>query len=154
MNDAPVRVAAVRRVAAAADASGSDLIAAEEPLLIEIEHGPREARRRTNAGVILRTPGRDEDLAAGLLFAEGYVGASSDIENFDSQRPGRLVIVLAPEVDVDERIARRVLIRSSACGVCGRDAIDDLTAAGASTLPQGPRVPASKAANSSARPKT
>lgn len=143
MNDASVRVAAVRRVAAAADAPDSDLIAAEEPLLIEIQHGPRGARRFTNAGVILRTPGRDEDLAAGLLFAEGCVRTASDIEHFDSQVPGRLRIVLAPQVDVDDRLARRVLIRSSACGVCGRDAVDDMTAAGASMLPQGPHVPSS-----------
>lgn len=142
MNHTPVRVAAVRRVAASARASDSDLVAAEEPLLIEIEHGPREARRRLNAGVVLRTPGRDEDLAAGLLFAEGYVSETTDIESFTSQEAGHLRVELAPGVALDDRLARRVLIRSTACGICGRDAIDDLVRTGVSILSTGPVVTA------------
>lgn len=142
MNHTPVRVAAVRRVAASAHASDSDLVAAEEPLLIEIAHGPREARRRLNAGVVLRTPGRDEDLAAGLLFAEGYVSETADIESFASQASGHLRVELAPGVELDDRLARRVLIRSTACGVCGRDAIDDLVRAGVPVLDGGPGVTA------------
>jgi len=142
VNHTPVRVAAVRRVAASADATDSDLVAAEEPLLIEIAHGPRDARRRTNAGVVLRTPGRDEDLAAGLLFAEGFVSGTADIESFASQGSGHLRVELAPGVELDDRLARRVLIRSSACGVCGRDTIDDLVRTGVAALAEGPSVSA------------
>lgn len=143
MNDAPVRVAAVRRIAPPDDGPDSDLVAAEEPLLVEVEHGPRGARRRINAGVLLRTPGRDEDLAAGLLFAEGCVSVPSDLDSFEAVAPGHLRVGLSPHVSADDRLARRVLIRSSACGVCGRDAIDDLVSAGASPLDSMVRIPAS-----------
>ncbi|HEX6324589.1 MAG TPA: formate dehydrogenase accessory sulfurtransferase FdhD [Vicinamibacterales bacterium] len=143
MNDSPVRVAAVRRVGAPqapADAD-ADLVAVEEPLQLELEHGPRAARSRLNVGVVLRTPGRDEDLAAGLLFAEGFVGSARDIERMERPAAGHLSVSLAPEVVLDERLARRVLVRSSACGVCGRDAVDDLAGAGVAALPPGPAVP-------------
>lgn len=142
MNQTPVRVAAVRRVAGSADATDSDLVAAEEPLLLEIAYGPRDGRRRMNAGVVLRTPGRDEDLAAGLLFAEGFVSEPADIESFASPASGHLRVELAPGVELDGRLARRVLIRSSACGVCGRDAIDDLVRSGVPVLAGGPSVSA------------
>jgi len=142
VNDSPVRVAVVRRVGAPpapADAD-ADLVAVEEPLQLELEHGPRAARARVNAGVVLRTPGRDEDLAAGLLFAEGFLTSARDIERIERPAAGHLRVSLGPDVEVNERLARRVLVRSSACGVCGRDAIDDLSAAGAAALPPGPPV--------------
>ena len=137
-----MRVAAVRRVGAPpapADAD-ADLVAVEEPLQLELEHGPRSARAFVNAGVVLRTPGRDEDLAVGLLFAEGFLASARDVERIERPAAGHLRVSLAPDVEVNERLARRVLVRSSACGVCGRDAIDDLSDAGAAGLPPGPAV--------------
>jgi FdhD protein len=142
VNDSPVRVAAVRRVGAPpapADAD-ADLVAVEEPLQLELEHGPRSARAFVNAGVVLRTPGRDEDLAVGLLFAEGFLASARDVERIERPAAGHLRVSLAPDVEVNERLARRVLVRSSACGVCGRDAIDDLSAAGAAGLQPGPAI--------------
>ncbi len=124
-------------------ASDSDLIAAEEPLLLEIEHGPEAARVRTNLGVLLRTPGRDEDLAAGLLFAEGFVTGPADIVRFEHPAAGQLVAALSAGVPIEDRLARRVLLRTSACGMCGREAIDDLLGIGAARAEAGPEVTAS-----------
>lgn len=118
----------------------SDLVAVEEPLLLEIEHGPHHARTRVNAGVLLRTPGADEDLAAGLLFSEGFLTSADDIEAMVVPSPGHFRLSLRPEAIIDERLARRVLVRSSACGLCGRDAIDDLALAGARAVPSGPAM--------------
>lgn len=145
MSDSPVRVAAVRRIGAcpAPAAADSDLVAVEEPLQLEIEHGARGTRVRVNAGVVLRTPGRDEHLATGLLFAEGFIAGAHEIERFESPAPGHLRIHLSPAATVDDRLARRVLVRSSACGLCGRDAIDDLRGAGIAALSEGPQVLAS-----------
>lgn len=137
-------MAAVRRIGVSPRGAGADadLVAAEEPLRLEIEHGPLDARRRLNAGVILRTPGRDADLAAGLLFAEGFISAPRDIDAVDTPQPGLLRVRLAPRVELDGPASRRVLIRSSACGVCGRDAIDDLVSSGAASVREGPAIPA------------
>ena len=141
MTDAGVRVAALRRVGAhAASSSDSDLVAVEEPLQIEIEHGRHDARQLLNAGVVLRTPGRDEDLAAGLLFAEGFIRGAADIERVAAVASGHLRISLQPDIALDERLVRRVLVRSGACGLCGRDAIDDLAGLVSRTPPAGVRV--------------
>jgi FdhD protein len=133
VKDAAVRIAPMRRVGTAATvpSTDSDLLAVEEPLQLEIEHGVRDARTRLNAGVVLRTPGRDEDLAAGLLFAEGFIRGADAIVGFETVSPGHLRISLQPDIELDERLARRVLVRSGACGLCGRDAIDDLAGLGA-----------------------
>jgi FdhD protein len=139
--NSPVRVAAVRRVGPhdIPSATDSDLVAVEEPLQLEIVHGT--TREPLNAGVVLRTPGRDEDLAAGLLFAEGFIRTGAAVDRFEVVSSGHLRIWLQPDIRVDERLARRVLVRSSACGLCGRDAIDDLASLGARSAEGGPPVP-------------
>jgi FdhD protein len=141
VSDSPVRLAAVRRVGPhdAPSATDSDLVAVEEPLQLEIVHGA--TREPLNAGVVLRTPGRDEDLAAGLLFAEGFIRTGAAVESFEVVSSGHLRIWLQPDIRVDERLARRVLVRSSACGLCGRDAIDDLASLGARSAEGGAPVP-------------
>ena len=143
MTDTPVRIAPVRRVElGTAPRADSDLVAVEEPLVLEIEHGPAHARARLNAGVILRTPGRDEDLVRGLLLAEGFLRHGRAITAFERPSPGHLRVHLSGDA-LDPRKADRVLVRASACGLCGRDAIDDLAAIAGAPLPAGPAIRAS-----------
>ena len=52
-----------------------DLLAVEEPLQIRL------AGR--DISITMRTPGYDEELAAGFLFTEGIVRASSDIAHIE-----------------------------------------------------------------------
>ena len=139
MTDSPVRITPVRRIDASADAAtDTDLLAVEEPLSLEIEHGPAGARVRVNAGVMLRTPGDDEHLAIGLLFAEGFITTAGAVERFETPAPGHLRVHLDSKLVVEDRLARRMLARASACGLCGRDAIDDLAGIGGQALPGGP----------------
>ncbi len=143
MTDSRVRIAPVRRIDVNAPAlADTDLVAVEEPLMLEIEHGPAAGRVRVNAGVILRTPGLDEDLATGLLFAEGFITSSRAIAGFETPSPGHLRVHVAGSVPLDERLARRLLARASACGLCGRDAIEDLAGIGGQSLQGGPHVTA------------
>lgn len=132
----------MRRVDSRAATADSDLLAVEEPLQLEIDHDGAGSPARLNAGVLLRTPGRDEDLVTGLLYAEGLITSTGDIAAFESPAKGRLRARLAPGIALDERMARRVLVRGGACGLCGRDAIDDLSGL-TSALPPGPVVAAS-----------
>jgi FdhD protein len=144
VTDSPVRIAPVRRfgVHGAAPAD-TDLLAVEEPLLLEIEHGPAGARSRVNAGVMLRTPGHDRHLVLGLLFAEGFIATADAVAAFETPAPGHLRVHLAADLRFEERLARRMLARASACGLCGRDAIDDLAGIGGRSLPAGPSIAAS-----------
>jgi FdhD protein len=143
VTDSRVRIAPVQRVDGSAPVvTDTDLLAVEEPLMLEIEHGPPSARLRSSAGVILRTPGLDEELATGLLFAEGFITSAAAIERFERPAPGHLRVHLQAGIPLDERLARRMLVRASACGLCGRDAIDDLAGIGGRSLSAGPRVAA------------
>ena len=63
-----LRTVAVRRRGGQVD---EDLVVVEEPLEIRVDGRPLV--------VTMRTPGHDEELAAGFLHAEGMVGGSADI---------------------------------------------------------------------------
>jgi FdhD protein len=86
----------------------------------------------------MRTPGDDHALALGWLYAEGIIDSLADVGSVyhcgrtDAPDFGNVLDVLpGPGVNLDsERIeqARRLAAPSSACGVCGRSAIDGLLA--------------------------
>src|ERR1700748_2664127 len=97
-----------------------DGLAAEEPLEIRV--------RGRAISVTMRTPGHDEELAAGFLLSEGVVRTRADIVRIEAC-PGnefgnRVDVVLGPLVAVDfERLTRHVFAASS-CGLCGKATID------------------------------
>jgi FdhD protein len=126
-----------------APSSESDEIAVEEPLEIRIAGDP--------LATLMRTPGEDHFLTAGFLYSEGIITSLSDLGKIaHCGRPsdagfGNLVdvspgpgVALAPELSTS---AERRGVVSSACGVCGRQSIDDLLARTA-PLPDGPLMPA------------
>ena len=106
--------------------SERDALAVEEPL--EIRLG---GRRFT---LTMRTPGHDEDLAAGFLFAEGFISSLAEVGEIRRVRdskgqpePNSIDIVLnVPAGNLRERLSRNFAITSS-CGICGRTSIESLT---------------------------
>ncbi len=129
--DASVRVHVVRRDG---DASrrDRDSLTAEEPLEIRLreEGGPA-----TRFVVTMRTPGDDDDLAVGLLYAEGVIRGGADVLAVGPpDDPG-----LAPDLARNVRVVtlapgraacapRRATVMGSACGVCGRTSVSDVIA--------------------------
>jgi len=105
-----------------------DLVAVEEPLELRIA-GETWA-------VTMRTPGHDRELAAGLLLAEGLIEGLADLGGLAHcgriGEPGYgnvLEATAAPGTAFDpDRMVRRGTLMSAACGVCGRQTIDDLLA--------------------------
>ncbi len=103
-----------------------DAAAAEEPLEVRV-NGERFA-------VIMRTPGSDEALAAGFLLAEQVVSRSDDIVAIAPclDAAGRplcnvLDVGVRGDAALAERLAaRRQVTTTSACGLCGRLAIESL----------------------------
>src|SRR5688572_8569829 len=75
----------------------ADHVAHEEPLEIRV--------RGRAVSVTMRTPGHDDELAAGFLLTEGLIRRRADvlrIEPCDRNDAGNLLnVVLAPEVFVD-----------------------------------------------------
>jgi len=101
-----------------------DDLAEEEPLEIRV--------RGRAVSVTMRTPGHDDELAAGFLLTEGIIRAPQDIlriEHCDRNESGNVLNVqLAAEIPVDfERLTRHVFA-SSSCGLCGKATIDSIRA--------------------------
>jgi FdhD protein len=101
-----------------------DAIAVEEPLEVRIAD--------ESWATLMRTPGSDHELVAGLLLAEGVIRSELDVQRIaHCQRPGAderdnvIEVALAPSASTAGLTARGTL-SSSACGVCGRATIDDL----------------------------
>jgi FdhD protein len=104
-----------------ADGSGErvqDELAVEEPLEIRVDGSP--------LAVTMRTPGEDEELAAGFLAGEGLIGGPGEIEAV-----GPSADLAANVVEVRTRSglrrdpsAERRFYLSSSCGVCGKGALE------------------------------
>jgi FdhD protein len=103
----------------------SDALAVEEPL--EIRLG---GRRFT---LTMRTPGHDEELAAGFLLAEGFIETHAEIDEIRRVRDARGrpepnaidLILKVPAAGLRERLQRNFTV-SSSCGVCGKTSIEAL----------------------------
>ncbi|HAM70709.1 MAG TPA: formate dehydrogenase accessory sulfurtransferase FdhD [Verrucomicrobiales bacterium] len=97
----------------------SDEVATEEPLEIRIEGRA--------VSITLRTPGDDEELAAGFLLTEGVLSRASDIATIrpNPRNPGgnSIDLFLRPEVTVDFPSLTRHVFTSSSCGLCGKASI-------------------------------
>ena len=113
-----VALAWIERVAAGRRERARDEIAVEEPLEIRVDGEP--------LAVAMRTPGEDEELAAGFLAGEGLIGGRDEIAAI-----GPTEDLAANVVEVrtrgglrrDPADERRFSLTSS-CGVCGKAALE------------------------------
>jgi FdhD protein len=73
----------------------------------------------------MRTPGYDEELALGFLFAEGIVNRREDVAGVTADE-NAVVVELAPGVPIDLAALDRHSYVSSSCGVCGKTSLDSI----------------------------
>lgn len=125
----------------------SDALATEEPMEMRLVAG---GERKTVA-VTMRTPGSDFELAAGFLYGEGIVTSAEDIERISycvdrdvdaEQRYNIVNVELRGGLDPDLRSLERHFYTTSACGVCGKESLDQLELRGCPVMPPGPEVSA------------
>ncbi len=105
-----------------------DDLVVEEPLTILWQAQDHHSPQRLSA--TMRTPGHDNELAAGLLFSEGLIRSRKEIEVLSFCSGGgvnelnRLVARLRiPGVQAESRLAHRpsAALPQSACGLCAFD---------------------------------
>jgi len=77
----------------------------------------------------MRTPGHDEELAAGFLLSEAIVRAGDQIKNFarpETARNRENIIIVDPadETKINLSATQRFGTISSSCGLCGKENID------------------------------
>ena len=104
-----------------------DVVAIEEPLEIRVDGEP--------LAVTMRTPGCDEELAAGFLYGEGLIDRPVEV--------GPAADLAANVVDVRGPLlrspGRRRFYTTSSCGVCGKGALEEVAVTSA-PAPPGPEV--------------
>ena len=141
--------ARVWRVGPGGSEQRPDHVATEEPLEIRL----LQAGRTRTVAVTMRTPGQDDELAVGFLFAEGVIAHREQV-----RRAGPCVEAAgkAPaacdnivEVELAEGVPEpelagleRHFFSTSACGVCGKAGLDALRLRVPSAIPPGPQIPA------------
>lgn len=101
----------------------NDDVAIEEPLEIRIGNNPFV--------VTMRTPGHDEELAAGFMVTEGIAGSKTDFKEISrcklSTNPENTIRVrFSGSIPLEDIQSNRFGAISSSCGVCGKTSIDSI----------------------------
>ena len=128
----------ILRIAADAPEIDADLIAVEEPLEIQLGYTRRGIEIRKTVAITMRTPGHDQELAAGFLFTEGVVHSSAEIAAVEPapDTPNAVVVTLRPDVAVELRTLDRNNYITSSCGVCGKGSLDAVRTVARHPLPE------------------
>jgi FdhD protein len=117
--DSPaIRDLTVERVGGGGGArTDTDRIAVEEPLEFRVDGHP--------GAVTMRTPGHDEELVRGFLFAEGMIAEAGDVRGFERISDNIVNVALRSSL-ARKRLPERSTFASSSCGVCGKVSIESL----------------------------
>jgi FdhD protein len=101
-----------------------DKVAVEEPLEIQLAYSTTTGSMHKNIAVTMRTPGNDEELAAGFLFTEGVIPNAVAIQEIKQPDENRLLVILKENVMPVLANTARNFYSTSSCGVCGKASID------------------------------
>jgi FdhD protein len=98
-----------------------DELTVEEPLEIRIG--------RKTVATTMRTPGHDEELAAGFLLSEAIIQNGDAIKKFSRPAAARnreniITVHLPPGVKAELNSTQRFGTISTSCGLCGKESID------------------------------
>ena len=110
----------------------NDWLAVEEPLEIRLEWTEEEKRRAMSVAVTMRTPGDDEELAAGFLLTEAIINDAHHISSIKACGPVQkakghqniIRVTLSDGCAVDPKKLSRHVFTTSSCGICGKASID------------------------------
>jgi FdhD protein len=93
-----------------------DELTIEEPLEIRVGRKP--------IATTMRTPGHDEELAAGFLVSEGIVRRRDQIASVSVTAGNRVVVEISSDVKLKLNSTKRFGTISSSCGLCGKTRLD------------------------------
>ena len=118
----------IQRVQGGNSVATDDVIAVEEPLEIQIGHKGNGGRAGKSISVTMRTPGNDDELAAGFLFTEGILSAPDEIVRIWHRSPpvpgtdlrNVIRVDLNDDANIDFARLERHFYTTSSCGVCGK----------------------------------
>lgn len=126
METSPITYHKITRISDSGAEQIDDCLAIEEPLEIQLAYRASGAKQRKSISVTMRTPGRDEELAAGFLFTEGLIRNRRQIESISAQPfdENKIVVHCAEGFEPQLASLERNFYTTSSCGVCGKASID------------------------------
>ncbi|MBK8611170.1 MAG: formate dehydrogenase accessory sulfurtransferase FdhD [Chitinophagaceae bacterium] len=145
MSDSSVEQISIQKAADGKITEAPDKIAVEEPLEIQLTYSTDTGLMHKNIAVTMRTPGHDADLAAGFLFTEGIIVASTDIDAIKrvAADDNRISVVLKENIVPVLANASRNFYSTSSCGICGKASIEAIrTVSQFNDLPDTIQIPA------------
>ena len=99
-----------------------DFLVVEAPLEININNSPFT--------VVMRTPGNDEELIRGLLFAEDIYRKKENLDcvvlENSEHNATKINVSIAEEKLGQGYLNKRSLLSVSSCGICGKQSLEDL----------------------------
>jgi len=112
----------------------NDSVSIEEPLEMTVRYKKNKDWINDSISITMRTPKNDEDLIVGLLFCEGIINKTSEIEKIEflGDKVGKfkiqnkIQITLNNGENLDIKHLRRNFLTNSSCGVCGKTSMDSL----------------------------
>lgn len=115
----------IKKIHAGTAAITTDKVAVEEPLQIELLYSTATGLMQKNIAVTMRTPGHDDELAAGFLFTEGIIKNAGDIAHIKKAADNNRILVHLKEniIPVLANTSRNFYSTSS-CGICGKASMD------------------------------
>ncbi len=126
MNDNRIQHISIQKIDAGKLTTVDDMVAVEEPLEIQLEYSTQTGLMHKNIAVTMRTPGNDDELAAGFLFTEGILIDSKSIKEIKhpAADENRLLLVLQEDMQPNLSSISRNFYSTSSCGICGKASID------------------------------
>ena len=116
----------VTKIHAARACEEDDQLAVEQPLEISLEYTTPGGRTQQRISITMRTPGNDDELAAGFLFTEGIIRHHHEVLDIIQPPAGanHILVHLHPEANPALPSTAKSFVTTSACGVCGKQDID------------------------------
>ena len=116
----------------------ADKVAVEEPLQIQLLYSTSTGQMLKDIAVTMRTPGNDEELAAGFLFTEGILKDGEDISEIKRSHTDENIVQVILKENIIPVLgnAARNFYTTSSCGVCGKASIDAINTVSVFTLQQ------------------
>lgn len=121
----------IHKIIAGAINEVPDKVAVEEPLQIQLVYSTATGQMLKDIAVTMRTPGNDEELAAGFLFTEGIIKNVDDISGIKAVHVDENIVQVILKENIKPTLgnAARNFYTTSSCGICGKASIDAIRTA-------------------------
>ena len=130
MKDKRIEIIQVHKISSGKITETADKVAVEEPLQIQLEYSTAAGLMLKDIAVTMRTPGNDDELAAGFLFTEGIIKSNEDISEIKNAHNDENLVQVILKENIKPVLGNtsRNFYTTSSCGICGKASIEAIQA--------------------------